>query len=243
MSEPHHYVFNELERTIWKEIPFDLLKPHLLARGVVSDELVSKCTARPKRAVKILTSVLRNKNFDVFVDFVQCIIDAELDAEQGSETVDFSVVDSITSAVKHFDSTHESHHADKIPARGKSITELQASQQENDPPPLDQASSLYLPMQLLMPESSTQLTSLPPASASSVQEPHSPLLLKGTKVDVSSTITDKTGSVSDVAAADSIMQASSVEPAPPQHQRTSSEGTAERSFLGDTSIIPQGSAY
>lgn len=163
MSQPHHFVFNELQRQICKEVPFDLIKSHLLSRGVVKEENLSLYTSNPKRAMRTLTSLLRNKGFDVFVDFIQCIVDAEVELEQrgSSETVDFSIVETIQLAVEHFDSSHGSNHADRIPHRRKKMsidTKLQTSQQE-----LDVQSSL---------EQSTTLPPPPeePAAASKTEQ-------------------------------------------------------------------------
>ena len=109
MSQPHHFLFNELQRAIQKCVPVDPLIPFLLEKNVIKKEDIAKYTD-PKVGMKRLTSSLRNKDFDTFVKFVDCICAAGYK----DPSVKLSIVSSIRSALEVFDKDNNTSFASRI---------------------------------------------------------------------------------------------------------------------------------
>ena len=108
MSQPHHFVFNELQKAIQKCVPIEPLIPLLLEKKIIKDADLPKF--RAKHGMKYLTSFLRNKDFDVFVSFVDCIITAG----RRDPSVNLSIVTSIQGAIEGFDRSHGTSHSAQI---------------------------------------------------------------------------------------------------------------------------------
>lgn len=104
MSQPHHHVFNALQRAISRSVPIQPLIPLLLEKGVIKKENV-KMYGSKANGMKILTGYLRNQDFDTFLKFFECICEAE-DTEEGFKQMEISIVGPILSVVEDFDSKH-----------------------------------------------------------------------------------------------------------------------------------------
>ena len=111
MSQPHHFIFNELQRAIQKCVPIEPLIPFLLERNILKEADVSKYKGR--FGMKLLTSSLRTRDFDTFVKFVDCI---DL-AGRKDPTVDRSIMNAIMGAVELFDKNNNTSYADQLPGR------------------------------------------------------------------------------------------------------------------------------
>ena len=110
MSQPHHFVFNELERVIRNSVPNnEKLLDLLVEKNIVLE--VDKERFIGKLGMKCLTSYLRLKEFEVFVTFLECIREVSgLDS-----TVDVSILETVRGAVKTFDENHGTSFEEKIP--------------------------------------------------------------------------------------------------------------------------------
>ena len=110
MSQPHHFVFNEIERVIRSSVPDNERLVDLLVRKNVLRE-----KDRPKfvgrNGMKCLTSYMRIKDFEMFVTFVECI----REVSEQDPSVDVSVVETIRGAVRTFDENHSTHYEQRIP--------------------------------------------------------------------------------------------------------------------------------
>ena len=104
MSQPHHHVFNALQRSIIRSGPVQPLLPLLLEKGVIKEEEVKMFDSKA-HGMKILTSYLRNQDFDTFLKFVECFCEVE-ERGEGFEKMEVSIVDSILNAVEDFDAKH-----------------------------------------------------------------------------------------------------------------------------------------
>ena len=109
MSQPHHFVFNEIERVIRSSVPDNQrLVDLLIGKNVIMGKDRHKFIG--KNGMKCLTSFMRIKDFETFVTFVECIREvSELDA-----SVDVSIVKTIRGAVRTFDENHGTNYEDKI---------------------------------------------------------------------------------------------------------------------------------
>ena len=103
MSQPHHHVFNALQRSIIRSCPVEELIPLLVEKGVIKKENVGMF--KSKNGMKILTSYVRNQDFDTFLKFVECLCEVE-ESEEGFKKLEISTVDSILSVVEDFDAKH-----------------------------------------------------------------------------------------------------------------------------------------
>ena len=115
MSQPHHHVFNVLQRSINRSVPIQPLIPLLLEKGVIKRENVKMYDSKAN-GMKILTSFLRNQDFDTFLKFFECICEIGEQSEEGSKQTEFSIVGAILSAVEDFDAKHPEleRHAEKL---------------------------------------------------------------------------------------------------------------------------------
>lgn len=129
MSQPHHFVFNELQRVIQKCVPFEPLIPFLLEKKIIKETDLPKF--RTKNGMKLLTSFLRNKDFDVFVNFVHCIAAAG----ERDPSVNLSIVSSIQSAIEGFDRSHGTSHSAQMGLKHQQKQETATAQQISLPLP------------------------------------------------------------------------------------------------------------
>ena len=97
MSQCHHHVFNALQREIYRSIPFEVLRPILLERGVIPPSLDRQCSTR--NGIKIVVGYLRNQDFETFLKFVECICVAR----DANAIVGKQILDSIFCAAQDFD--------------------------------------------------------------------------------------------------------------------------------------------
>ena len=104
MSEPHHYVFNALETVIYRSAPFEVLRPILLLQGVIPPFIDKSCDTN--NGIKIVVGYLRNKGFDKFLKFVECICIAR----DKNARVNTQILGSILCAVKDFDGKYATEH-------------------------------------------------------------------------------------------------------------------------------------
>lgn len=130
MTQPHHFVFNELDSVIRKSAKIEHLLPLLVKRKVISDSLQQQCRVAGKQGMKFLTSYLRNKDFDTFITFLECIQEA---ADEHPGEVKVTVLENIHEAVKHFDKRSQggvqTNYADRIPGvKKKSVTQPETSE-------------------------------------------------------------------------------------------------------------------
>lgn len=110
MSQPHHFVFNELERVIRNSVPNnEKLLDLLVEKNVVLE--VDKEKFIGKHGMKCLTSYLRIKEFEVFVTFLECI----REVRRLDPTVDPYILETVLGAVKTFDENHGTTFEEKIP--------------------------------------------------------------------------------------------------------------------------------
>lgn len=114
MSQPHHFVFNELQRAIQASVPIEPLLPYLLKKEIIKETDVKKFSG--KNGMRNLTSALRNKSYETFVRFVECIIEAG----SSDPSVKLSIVQPIEKAVVQFDKEHGTTHASTLQSRKKS---------------------------------------------------------------------------------------------------------------------------
>ena len=101
MSQPHHHVFNALQRSIIRSVPIHPLIPFLLKKGVIKKEDVRMFDSKTN-GMKILTSYLRNQDFDTFLKFFECVCEVQ-ESEEGFKQMEVSIVGSILSVVEDFD--------------------------------------------------------------------------------------------------------------------------------------------
>ena len=97
MSQPHHHVFNALQREICRSVPFEVVRPILLQQGVVPPSIDISCDKR--NGTKLVVGYLRNEGFDKFLRFVECICIAV----DTSTRVEKQILNSILSVVQDFD--------------------------------------------------------------------------------------------------------------------------------------------
>lgn len=133
MSQPHHFVFNELERLIRNSVPdnrnlVDLLIKKDVLKAADRGKFVGK------NGMRCLTSYMRIKDFRTFVTFVECIRDIgdhDLD-------VDVSILETIRGAVRTFDENHGTQYQDQIPQlkEGMAVCEKESSAVSLVPEPI-----------------------------------------------------------------------------------------------------------
>ena len=110
MSQPHHHVFNALQQSIVKGVNVQAILPHLITRGVIPPEESHRYES--KSGMKILIGFLRNKSFEEFLTFVECIFITQ--QQDPSKSKALPVIDAIIKAVEDFDQRNNTNHAEKI---------------------------------------------------------------------------------------------------------------------------------
>ena len=112
-TEVHHFILNELQEAIRQSVPpTDPLLNSLCTHGLILETEKEKFGDK-KRGVKKLIAKLRRKNFETFVVFVECI----LEAAEESISVRDTIVNSIRGAAGAFDELHGSHFKELIPQK------------------------------------------------------------------------------------------------------------------------------
>ena len=107
MSQCHHHVINALQRVICSNIPNEV-RPILLERGVIPPSLDRLCNT--KDWIKIVIGYLRDKDFETFLKFVECICIAR----GATARPDKRILDSIFSVVQDFDARNSTQHSVQV---------------------------------------------------------------------------------------------------------------------------------
>jgi hypothetical protein len=100
MSQPHHRVFSQCEPAIIKSVKIEAVFHHLLEKNVIQESDRARFF-RKKNGMKILVGYLRNRDFETFLTFVECILLAQ--GESPSKAQSVTVVDSMVGALEGFD--------------------------------------------------------------------------------------------------------------------------------------------
>ena len=111
MSQPHHHVFNALQREIYRGVPIEQLLPILLSKGVVKQESAHLYSS--KNGIKVLVGYLRKKDFGTFMKFVECICLAH-ETPTGGSKVEKPIVAAIRSVINDFDKRNETNYAAEV---------------------------------------------------------------------------------------------------------------------------------
>ena len=111
MTEPHHHVFNAVQKDILKGVKILAVLPYLVEKKVIPESQAEWYESQPKNGMKILISYLRNQSYETFLDFVECIFLAQRDSPA---KVQSTVVGSMTAAVQDFDQRNSTTHAERI---------------------------------------------------------------------------------------------------------------------------------
>lgn len=128
MSAPHHHVFNAIQPLINSSVSIHDVLPRLVSKNLLKPELQSVIegalrksqhasvkVGEGRRAMKILTSHLRLRDFETFLEFYQCIAEASCDPNSLMKT-DFQILISIKDVVQDFDNKHKTDHCKKVTA-------------------------------------------------------------------------------------------------------------------------------
>ena len=107
MSQCHHHVFNALQREICSKIPIEV-RPILLERGVIPPSLDRLCST--KDWIKIVIGYLRNKDFETFLKFLECICIAR----DATARPDKRILVSIFRVVQDFDARNSTKHSVQV---------------------------------------------------------------------------------------------------------------------------------
>lgn len=115
-NQPHHYVFDLLMSAIIRSVKIEAILQHLIGRGVVSSlsEAELSRLGRSKNGMKILIGHLKNKGFDTFLGFVECIFLAQ--GEDPSKAQSVTIVGSIIRAVEEYDQRKDTSFAGSVVA-------------------------------------------------------------------------------------------------------------------------------
>ena len=113
MTQPHHDVFNRIHSLIEKDVKVADVAEHLVEKKIIKADDVSRYKSKPKnRGMVALVQLLRNRSFETFLDFVECIFLAQ--GAPPGKLKSIPVVESIIVAVQEFDKQHQSSHADRV---------------------------------------------------------------------------------------------------------------------------------
>ena len=111
MSEPHHHVFNAMQREIYRSVKVDPLLPVLQNKGVISPEQAKMFHS--KSNIKILVGILRNQSFETFLSFVECICIAH-ESPEGEGKVEKPIIVSMRNVVEDFDLQHNTEYVKRV---------------------------------------------------------------------------------------------------------------------------------
>lgn len=114
MTQPHHHVFNALQQVIIKSVKIEAILGSLVEKKVITASDASRYKDKPKNGMKILISYLRNRSFETFLDFVECIFLAQGEAPSKVQSV--PVVESMIIAVQDFDQRNNTTHTERLVA-------------------------------------------------------------------------------------------------------------------------------
>lgn len=139
MTQPHHHVFNSLSSVITKSYKItEATLQDLKNKNVVSEADIPRLKSR--NGMKKLEGLLRNRSFETFLGFVECIFLAHGE----SSDKDIPVINSIIKAVEEFDQQSSISHkyADDIKAIQKKYSQVADPEVEDSPESDDMPPSL-----------------------------------------------------------------------------------------------------
>lgn len=114
MSLVHHFIFNELQEAIRRSVPpVNALLDSLCQHGLIREDDKEKYSDK-RKGIRRLISKLRKEDFETFVVFVSCI----LEAAEKSSAVKATIVNSIRGAAEYFDEHNGTHFKTRIPQNG-----------------------------------------------------------------------------------------------------------------------------
>lgn len=94
MTEVHHFIFNELKVAIRHSVPIVPLLDDLIRYNIISTQERDAWKSHGKNGMRRLIAKLRGKDFDTFILFVKCI----LEAGRRDSSVQMTIVNSIRGA-------------------------------------------------------------------------------------------------------------------------------------------------
>lgn len=128
MTEVHHFIFNELKVAIRHSVPIVPLLDDLIRYNLISTQERDAWKSHGKNGMRRLIAKLRGKDFDTFILFVKCI----LEAGRRDSSVQMTIVNSIRGAADVFDEVHKTNFKDRIPQNLYDDPELYDSDEEDD---------------------------------------------------------------------------------------------------------------
>lgn len=110
MTQPHHHVFNALQQSIIKGLTNDIFE-HLVLKGVIPESDVES-RYETRNGIKILIGYLRNRSFEDFLLFVECIFLSQ--QQDPSKSKGSTLVESMVRAVQDFDQRNNTNYSERI---------------------------------------------------------------------------------------------------------------------------------
>ena len=113
MAQPHHYVFDSVHHVIEKDVKVADIAVHLVDKKIIKTADASRYERKPKnRGMAPLLQRLRNRSFETFLDFVECIFLAQ--GAPSGKLKSIPVVESIIEVVRDYDKQHQSEYTDRV---------------------------------------------------------------------------------------------------------------------------------
>ena len=113
-SLPHQFVFDVLTQDIIKSVKVEAVLTHLLVREVITRRDFDRYIKQPKNGMKILIGYLRDKTYDTFLEFVECIFLAQGDDPSKVQSV--PVVESMILALQDLDKRQQTTYTEQLVA-------------------------------------------------------------------------------------------------------------------------------
>ena len=110
MTEVHHFIFNTLELAIQRSVPIQSMLDILIEKEIIKEN--EKTKFNKKNGMKRLISRLRRRNFETFVLFVECILQA---AQESNSSISTMIINSIRGVAEAFDEEHKTNYKVQIP--------------------------------------------------------------------------------------------------------------------------------
>ncbi len=111
MTEPHHHVFNALQQAVIRGVKIEAILPHLVQKKIIPEADTKRYESNPQNGMKILISYLRNRSYETFLDFTECIFLAQKESPAKAQS---TIIDSMIMAVQDFDQRNNTTHAQGI---------------------------------------------------------------------------------------------------------------------------------
>ena len=110
MTEPHHHVFRSLRHAIIASVKIEAILDHIISKNIIKRSEVQ--IYKSKNGMNRLLSLLRNRDYETFLSFVDCIFLAQKDPLSKVQSV--PIVDSIVRVVQDFDQLNKTSYASKV---------------------------------------------------------------------------------------------------------------------------------